>query len=106
MALRALDLFCGAGGASEGLAQAGFEVTGMDIRRRRSYPFSFIEGDATLADVIVDLQWFDFIWASPPCQAHTMMKTMHNAKPHVDLIPATRELLMASGKPWVIENVY
>ena len=28
---RALDLFCCAGGASEGLHRAGFDVTGMDI---------------------------------------------------------------------------
>jgi DNA (cytosine-5)-methyltransferase 1 len=33
------------------------------------------------------------------------MKTMHNAKKHDDLIPATRELLIASGKPWIMENV-
>lgn len=30
---------------------------------------------------------------------------MPNAKEHADLIPATRELLMASGRPWVMENV-
>ena len=29
---RALDLFCGAGGASMGLHRAGFDVTGIDIR--------------------------------------------------------------------------
>ena len=33
------------------------------------------------------------------------MKTMHNAKPHIDLIPETREMLKASGIPYVIENV-
>lgn len=31
MTLRALDLFCGAGGASMGLYRAGFEVVGIDI---------------------------------------------------------------------------
>lgn len=30
---KALDLFCGAGGASMGIHRAGFEVTGMDIER-------------------------------------------------------------------------
>ncbi len=29
--LRALDLFCGGGGASRGLEKAGFEVVGVDL---------------------------------------------------------------------------
>ena len=29
--MRALDLYCCAGGASKGLADAGFDVTGIDI---------------------------------------------------------------------------
>jgi DNA (cytosine-5)-methyltransferase 1 len=30
---------------------------------------------------------------------------MWNAKEHTDLIAATRDLLIATGRPWVIENV-
>lgn len=101
MKLRALDLFCGAGGASMGLHQAGFEVVGWDIRKQPRYPFGFHQGDALTAST----QGFDFIWASPPCQAHTAMKTMHNAKEHIDLIPATRAKLKASGLLYCIENV-
>jgi site-specific DNA-cytosine methylase len=41
--MRALDLFCCAGGASDGLAAAGFHVTGVDIKRRANYPYDFIE---------------------------------------------------------------
>lgn len=33
--LKALDLFCGAGGASEGLRRAGFAVTGIDIEKQK-----------------------------------------------------------------------
>ena len=98
---RALDLFCCAGGASMGLHRAGFEVVGVDIRPQPRYPFAFFQGDA----LKFPLDGFDFIWASPPCQAHTAMKTMHNAKPHDDLIPETRDRLKASGIPYVIENV-
>lgn len=102
--MKALDLFCGAGGASMGLHQAGFDVTGIDIKPQPRYPFTFIQADATKPPV--NLPDFDFIWASPPCQAHTTMKSMWNAKDeHPDLIPATRALLEASGRPWVMENV-
>jgi DNA (cytosine-5)-methyltransferase 1 len=104
--LRALDLFCGAGGATRGLQLAGFEVTGVDLQEQPRY----VGDDFYLGDVLeADPAWigsFDFVWASPPCQAHTALKGMHNALPHADLIGATRELLIEAAPPaWVIENV-
>ena len=100
--LKALDLFCGAGGASKGLADAGFEVTGVDIVRRKNYPFAFIEGDALKADTT----GYDLIWASPPCQAYTQaaLSQRNAGKVYPDLMAATRAKLEASGVPFIIEN--
>lgn len=99
--MRALDLYCGAGGASKGLVRAGFEVIGVDKNPQPHYPYQFIQADARR----FPLDGFDFVWASPPCQKHTALKFMYNAKAHEDLIPETRQRLIESGIPFVIENV-
>lgn len=101
--MKALDLFCGGGGASMGLHLAGFEVTGVDDIWQPCYPFHQLWEDA----LEVPLQGYDFIWASPPCQAHTSLRRFPwvREKNYLDLIPATRQRLEASGIPSVIENV-
>jgi DNA (cytosine-5)-methyltransferase 1 len=101
---RLLDLFCGAGGAAMGYHRAGFDVVGVDIKPQPHYPFEFHQSDA-LEYVAEHGHEFDAIHASPPCQAFTALKSMWNAKPHPDLVDPTRQLLIASGKPYVIENV-
>jgi len=84
---------------------AGFHVTAVDIKARPRNPADrFIQADV-LSLTPDFLKGFDFIWSSPPCQAHTVLKHAHNAKTHADLIAATRELLIASGRPYCIENV-
>lgn len=102
--MKLLDLFCGAGGAGYGYHLAGFDVVGVDIKPQRNYPFEFVQGDA-LEYLRLHGHRFDVIHASPPCQAHTTLKKMWNAKQHKDFIPETREALINSGKPFVIENV-
>ena len=103
--LRAADLYCCAGGASHGLQSAGFHVTGVDINPQPNYCGDvFIQADVLALDPAF-LADFDFVHASPPCQALSSMRHVHNAKQHLNLIPATRALLKASGKPYVIENV-
>ena len=108
--LKLLDLFCGAGGASRGYALAGFEITGIDLKHGKRYPFNYIKGD--VLGYLKDLDFlrsFDVIHASPPCQTHSITQHLRKAQgkttSKLDLIPETRAALIASGKPYIIENV-
>ena len=100
--MKALDLFCGAGGASMGLYRAGFDVVGIDIRPQPRYPFPFIQADALKPQV--DLRAFDFVWASPPCQGYTTMNNRHGSDTP-KLIGDIRAMLVSGGVPYCIENV-
>lgn len=109
---RLLDLFCGAGGAAVGYHRAGFDVIGVDINPQPNYPFKFVQADA-LALLqpgemsLWDWGAFDAIHASPPCQHFTPYgNTVKDIKSrYEDLIAPTRELLIKTGLPYVIENV-
>ena len=108
--MRLLDLYSKAGGAAMGYHRAGFEVVGVDNKKQKRFPFEFIHADAL--EVLADkdfLATFDVIAASPPCQTHSATKHLRNAQgkttSKIDLIPQTREALIKSGKPYVIENV-
>lgn len=102
--MKALDLYCGAGGVSVGLQRAGFEVVGVDINPQPHHRGGiFVQADA----MTYPLEGFDLIWASPPCQRYSGMSACRPglAADYPDLIGPTRERLAASGIPWVIENV-
>jgi len=108
--MKLLDLFCGVGGASAGYAAAGFDVTGIDLKHGKRYPYTYIKGD--VLEYLQDLDFlrsFDVIHASPPCQTHSITQHLRNAQgkktSKVDLIPQTRQALIVSGKPYIIENV-
>jgi DNA (cytosine-5)-methyltransferase 1 len=103
MQFKLLDLFCGAGGASKGYSLAGFDVTGIDNRPQKRYPFRFRQADA-LEFLAEHWREFDAIHASPPCQAHTKLKYLHG-KSYACVIEPLRRLLDESGKPSIIENV-
>ena len=103
---RLLDLFCGAGGAAMGYHWAGFEVVGVDIKPQKHYPFEFHQADA----LTYPLEGFDAYHASPPCKADNqavLCRPKHeNARAKYErYIAPTRELLLATGKPFVMENV-
>ncbi len=106
--IKVLDLFCGVGGASEGYKLAGAtEIVGVDIMPQPNYPYTFIQADAIEYLQQTDLSQFDFIHASPPCLAHTLanVAAKKQGKVYDDFIDQTRYLLIASKKPYCIENV-
>jgi DNA (cytosine-5)-methyltransferase 1 len=98
-----LDLFCGAGGCADGYHSAGFEVIGVDNKPMPNFPYTFYQCDA-FEYLLKHGKKYDFIHASPPCQAYTVLKAIHKNK-HPDLVAKVRELLIKNGKPYVIENV-
>ncbi len=83
-----------------GLHRAGYEVVGVDIKPQPNYPFEFIQADA----LKVDLDGFDLIWASPPCQRY-MTGGVVRRKEAPDLIGPVRKRLKKQPAPWIIENV-
>ena len=101
-----LDLFCGAGGAAKGYADAGFTVIGVDSAPQPRYPYPFVQADA-LEFVRLNGHQFAAIHASPPCQRYSATRTLdrERATTYPDLIGPVRDALVASGKPYVIENV-
>jgi hypothetical protein len=112
-----LDLFSCAGGAGMGYRRAGFCVTAVDLNRPSSYPAGqFHRGGAlpVLRHIVryghVFGHRFAAVHASPPCQNESAL-TKGNRKRkgwtdrHAPMIPTTRELLDATGLPYVIENV-
>lgn len=102
---RLLDLFCGAGGASEGYHDAGFDIVGVDIAKQPGYRFVFIQSNAL--DLSIDfLSEFDVIHASPPCQSYSSLAYRNkNASAWPRLIRPIRKLLKQAGRPYIIENV-
>ena len=103
--MKLLDLYCGAGGAARGYQQAGFHVTGIDIVDQPRYAGdNFIQADA-LEYVAAHGHEYDVISSSPPCQAGCMLTAGTNqGRTYPQLIPQTRQLLEAVGRPWIMEN--
>ncbi len=119
---RLLDLFCGAGGCSEGYRRAGFALYGIDNGPKplRHYPFPYICMDALEAmdrllrgegltfsnGETLFLADFAAFHASPPCQKWSnMTKRWARQDGHPDLIIPARISLINFCKPYVIENI-
>jgi DNA (cytosine-5)-methyltransferase 1 len=94
-----------------GYHRAGFDVVGVDIAPQPRYPFEFMQAGAlhVLTEWISEDHWgqFDAIHASPPCQSFTAYRRRGGGvgDGYPDLIEPVRSLLLATGLPYVIENV-
>lgn len=105
MKLKLLDLFCCAGGCGVGYSRAGFAVTGVDINPQPHYPLPFIQADALALDRKF-MASFDVIHASPPCQSYCdLAKRNGNGHLWPRLVEPVRQMLIKTGKPYIIENV-
>lgn len=108
--IKLLDLFCGAGGCAVGYHRAGIdEIVGIDIEEQHNYPYEFIRGDAIayLNNLIEsgEINKFDMIHASPPCQGYSRTKSLTKDNEYPKLIKIIRGLILKTGLPYVIENV-
>src|SRR5579863_7270873 len=106
MTFKILDLCCCAGGAAVGYARAGFEVVGVDIDPQPHYPFEFWQMDALRLNY-AQLLTFDAIHASPPCQGYCTVTSSARRRGVVypDIYRPIKRMLVASGLPYIIENV-
>ena len=103
-----LDLCCGSGGAAVGIKKAmpKANITGIDINPQPFYPYEFIQADVlTLTQEF--LSKFDIIWVSVPCQCYSYgtVKWRNQGKKYPDLVAPVREMLIKTGKPFIMENV-
>ena len=82
-------------------------MVGVDLQPQPEYP-----GPTLAADVLtLDAEWiagFDLVWASPPCQFASSTRNLYDPARELDLpdlVAPTRELLIRTRRPFVMENV-
>src|SRR4051812_48163082 len=99
-----LDTCCGGGGASLGYHQAGFDVVGVDIEPQPNYPFEFHRADAL--EFVDAWGWrFDAYHASTPCHDWSDLSALSGLDGSAWLLDEVRSRFVATGKPYVLENV-
>ena len=114
--MKALDLYCGFGGWSDGLAAAGFKVNGVEIEPEIAglYKHEVLVADVTTLNPL-DYLGYDVIVGSPPCRNFSKVGRVvgHNWKIPPDpegegmrLINAFLDFVeLAQPRYWVMENV-
>ena len=114
--MKALDLFCGLGGFSDGLALEGFEVLGVEIEPKIA---KLYKHPVIVADVMSlnpeDFRGYDLIVGSPPCrdfsQIGVLFRKRWKSPPDpegkgMELVNAfVRFVKVAEPRFWLMENV-
>ena len=111
-ALRALELFSGAGLATEGLLAAGIDMVRCIEWNRdadataRGMGHPSVLGDVRNPKLTEGIEDIDLVWASPPCQAWSMAGKRLGVEDPRNGFPWTMEVIDRLTPRWVlIENV-
>lgn len=114
--MKALDLFCGLGGWSDGLAMEGFKVLGVEIEPKIAelYKHPCLVADVRELDGRM-FRTFDLIVGSPPCRdfcifakrfGKTWKKNPPNPDKGLELVNAFLRIVNeVKPKVWLMENV-
>lgn len=110
--MRIAVLFDGAGLARLGLEQAGHECVGVELDPVAHHLGQLLGGGQSVCMDAreFDLDGFDAVWASPPCQWHSSARTQGDPKDSAfadgSLLGwCLEELPKAKLKAWWVENV-
>ena len=114
--MKALDLFCGLGGWSDGLSLEGFEVSGVEINEKVAslYKHPVIVSDIRHLNP-EDFRGYDLIVGSPPCRDFSKLAFAGRKRwkippdPWGNGLDLINEFLVfvriARPKYWLMENV-
>ena len=104
-AMRLLELFCGTKSVGQVAHGMKWEVISLDILKK--YNPSHLCDIADFDEKQYSPDYFDFVWASPPCTEFSVAKTVgwRDIDGATALVRRTREIIQYfNPRRWVIEN--